>query len=187
MKQIILAAIFILTAVGLFFGVTTNVLDKVSTARTERAALQDVLTRFNDIRKAKSDLIDAYNSVSEESVARLNKVVPANAGEGDLLVAFEKMAKSNGLLLKTIEIKPVARQDTGLLVVQKDPYDMVSITATLDGSYDSLRSFFGDLEKSLRIIDVSSFTFHVGENATTYEYMLEAHAYLKKQPEPTIK
>jgi Tfp pilus assembly protein PilO len=186
MKQIILSVIFLLSAIGLFFGVTTKVLDKISALGAERASLQDVLTRFKDISKAKNDLIDAYNSVSEENITRFNKVVPANASEGDLLVAFERMSKSNGLLLKTIEIKPVAKQDTGILIVQEDQYDTVAISATLDGSYDSLKSFLGDLEKSLRVTDISSFSFHVGENATTYEYSLEARAYLKKQPKQTI-
>ncbi|MBI5742781.1 MAG: hypothetical protein HZA25_03005 [Candidatus Niyogibacteria bacterium] len=185
MKQIIVATTFILMAAGLFFGLTTNILDKVSAKRTERASLQDVLKRFEDIKKTKNDLINAYNSVSEENLARFNKMVPANASEGDLLVAFEKMSKSNCLLLKTIEIKPVAKQDAGILIVKEDPYDTVSITATLDGSYDSLKAFLGDLEKSLRITDITSFSFHVGDNATTYEYSIAARAYLKKQPKQT--
>lgn len=182
MKQIILSAAFLLLAVGLFFGATTNVLDKVNAARAERASLQDVLKRLEDIKKIKIDLVNAYNSVSEENFARINKVAPANASEGDLLVAFEKMSKSNGLLLKSIEIKPVTKQDTGLLIVKEDPYDTVAISVKLDGSYDSLKSFLGDLEKSLRITDVTSLSFQAGESATTYEYSLEAHAYLKKQP-----
>lgn len=182
MRQIVLAVIFILIAVGLFFGLTTGVLDKVNAARAERASLQDVRTRFNDIRKAKNELIDAYNSVSEDNIARINKVAPSSVNEGDLLVAFEKMSKSNGLLLKSIEIKPAVKQDVGVLVVKEDPYDTVSIMATLDGSYESLKAFLGDLDKSLRIIDITSLSFHVGDNSSTYEYLLEARAYLKKQP-----
>ena len=182
MKQLILSAVFLVLGVGLFFGITTSVLDQVNTKRAERDALADILNRFNDIRKIKNDLINSYNSISEEDLSKLNEVVPPNAKEGDLLVTFENMAKDSGLLLKNIEIKSAVPKDTGLLVVSEDPYDKVSITLTLDGSYEALRSFLSNLERSMRILDVKALSFHAASSATSYEYSMEVTAYMKKQP-----
>jgi Tfp pilus assembly protein PilO len=183
MKSLIIAAIFLVGAIGMFFGASTKILDNITAKNQEKATLEDVLGQFNDIRKAKNDLIDAYNAVSETDMAKISGVVPLTTREGDLLVAFDNMTKDNGLLLKRIDIKPSAAKDTGLLMAEEAPFDKVAISLVLDGSYESFSSFMKNgIEKSLRIIDMKSLSFHAGDQSTSYEFNVEAAAYMQKQP-----
>lgn len=183
MRPLIITAIFLTGAIGMFFGVSTKILDNIGLKNEEKVSLEDVLKQFNDIRKAKNDLIDAYNSVGETEMARIMEVVPPMANEGEILVAFENMAKDSGLLLKRLDIKPSAAKDTGILMAEEAPFDKVAISAVLDGSYESFRVFLTNgMEKSLRIVDIRSLSFHAGEQSSSYEFTVEADAYTQKQP-----
>lgn len=182
MKPLIIAIIFLAGALGMFFGVSTKILDTITAKNEEKATLTDVLKQFSEIRKAKNDLIDAYNAVSETDMAKISGIVPSSAREGDLLVAFENMTRDSGLLLKRIDIKPSTAKDTGLLMAEEAPFDKVAISVVLDGSYESFGSFLtSGIEKSLRIMDLRALTFHAGDQSTSYEFAVEADAYMQKQ------
>lgn len=186
MNQLLIFSILIIFAIGLFFGATVPLLEQISTKKEERQALTDIVGRFNDIRKVKNDLIGAYNLISRGNVERLAEVVPNTVREDELLVVFERVAKSSGLLMKRLDIKLAGKDVSGAFAIKEkeNSFSVVTISASLDGSYSSFIEFLKNLEKSLRIMDVKEFSFHVSDTASAasiYEFDIKIDAYTKRQ------
>jgi len=180
MKQILLSIIFIAGAVGVFFGWTQGTLDQIAAINDDKKSLEDVLSRFYELRKTKNDLTEKYNSIRAEDINRLEEIIPYSANEGELIVEFENLTRDHGLLLKQINISPEQEKKSSVLVLEEERYKDVPITLTIDGSYFSFKEFLASVEKSLRIIDIESISFNAG-GLDSYEFVISAKAYFKKQ------
>ena len=179
MKQLIIAIIFVGAAAGIFFGWTQPLLSQTSELKQNKQALQDVIAKFVDLRKTKNDLIDQYNSINRQDLIKLRQIVPEYTNEGDLIVAFESLAKDHGLLLKQIDVKHITEQTGTGLVIKKQAYSSLPISIVVDGSYESFKLFLSSIEKSLRVIDINSITFNAGE-LNSYEFSIKGQAYFKQ-------
>ncbi|MBI2627977.1 MAG: type 4a pilus biogenesis protein PilO [Candidatus Niyogibacteria bacterium] len=179
MKQIIIAIIFIGAAGGIFFGWSVPITENIKNLSKDIKDLEGVLSRFYDLRKFKNELMGVYNSISARDYNRILEIVPLAAGEGNLVVEFGNLAKENNLLLKKIDVKyAVESEKKAVVIKEKLPYETASISLSLDGSYNSLKSFLSKLENSLRIIDIKTLSFNAGAN-DSYEFNISAQAYFQ--------
>lgn len=179
MKQLILAVILTAAAIGMFFGWTQGMLDKISAVQKEKQSLEDVLSRFYDLRKTKNELIEKYNSITIQDLEKLREIIPESTNEGDLIVEFENLTSDHGLLLKQIDIKHIDEKRGISLIVGEKPFKELPISLTVDGSYTSIKEFLASIEKSLRIIDIESLSFNAGD-IDSYEFSISAKAYFQK-------
>jgi len=178
MKQTIIAIIFIGAASGIFFGWSAPITENIKNLSKDIRDLEGVLGRFYDLRKSKNELMEVYNSISARDYNRILEIVPLAAGEGDLAVEFQNLAAENNLLLKKIDVKYAVESGKKSVIKEILPYKTASISLTLDGSYDSLKSFLSKLENSLRVIDIKTLSFNAG-TSDFYEFNILAQAYFQ--------
>lgn len=178
MRQIIVAVIFIGAAIGVFWGWTMPMLDQMQALQKDIADLNGVMSRFYDLRQIKNDLTTTYNSISSTDYAQLNQIAPHTIQEGDLIVEFENLAAANGMVLKRIDIKPVAKEEKSVQLATKDSAESISVELVVDGSYGALKAFLRQVEGSLRVIDVKTLSFVAGDK-DFYEFNITAEAYFQ--------
>ncbi len=180
MRQIIVAVIFIRAAIGVFWGWTMPMLGQMQALQKDIADLNSVMSRFYDLRQIKNDLTTTYNSISSKDYAQLNQIAPHSIQEGDLIVEFENLAATNGMVLKRIDIKPAAKEEKSVKLATRDSADGISLNLVIDGTYGSLKAFLRQVEDSLRVVDVKTLSFVAGDK-DFYEFNITAEAYFQKQ------
>lgn len=134
----------------------------------EKNSYESALTRLNQLRKTRDDLLASYNSIPAEDLTRIKNFLPTEINSGLLAVQLSNMTNQGGLLLKSLSIKP-----------PEERANFAVISASVSGSYRNFSGFLSGLEKSLRLIDVSKISFSAGQE-DFYDFSLEAKTYLQK-------
>lgn len=160
------------------------------TLRDETKNLQDTSNELDNIIDKRNTLAATISSVSKEDLARIDQTVPTGPQATTLLVMLDQAASKYSLRLKQTEIEtvqskvkvgaPLGGQPTPrgpTVITQKNAYNEFSFSITLVGSYESFKSFLGDVEKRLRIIDIQGITFHPSEKINAVEFSVRAKAY----------
>ncbi|MCH7882939.1 type 4a pilus biogenesis protein PilO [Patescibacteria group bacterium] len=141
----------------------------------KKAAFVSVITRITELRKARNELLQTYNAISQTDVERIKKSLPDTISAGSLIVEMSNLARVNGLLLKSIDVLPDG-EERGVI---RGPYESIDLSLRVSGPYRSFRSFLENLEKSLRLVDVTAISF-VASESDSYEFSLKAKTYRQK-------
>lgn len=148
----------------------------------ERDELRDTLKRVNDLSKKKDQISKDYNSISQKDLDSLEEFFPRTPESGVLLLNMDKLAKENGMILKSIGM--TEGQDEPIAKDSNPKVKNFSFMATLSGSYSSFSSFLKSLEKTRRLIEIDKLTFDSGNDQQSrkdfYEYSLSAHTFWRK-------
>ena len=154
----------------------------------KKARLDDVLARFEEIRKKKDDIVANYSAVSESDVARLDRMLPTDPDIGHLLVNLDLLIRKDGLQMTGIQFQPPGKGTT----MNQPPvdaaaeaqfqkivrYEKLPLNLSLIGTYENFRQFLIDIENVIRLTDVRSITFSAGTvQGTNYTFSVQADTY----------
>ena len=155
----------------------------------------------------KDKLTETYNSINQDNLIKLQKFLPSGVDNIRLILEIEQIAKPYGMVLKDVKYnvtkeeessttdKPKAttgqRGAVATTLTNKD-YGVWDLEFSTTGTYSNFLNFTRDLEKNLRLVDVSSIQFSsdvaLSANATgsilpeTYKYSFKIKTYwLKNQ------
>lgn len=143
-------------------------------------------------------LQEKYNKLNQDALENLQYVLPKGNNVPELLVALEALAEDNGLRLVNIDVSAsetttqTGAQDTSetapseTLTETGTPFAIenadirkVNVTFSVEGidSYEALKTFLGELERNMRLMDLHAFQYREGTksyalNLTTY-YLAE--------------
>ena len=147
----------------LFFSVKAMYLD-LSQKRQEIEKLKELSDK---IEKIKQD----YGDISEE-VEKILLTLPEEKDLPQLLVQFEKLAISNGLLLESIEFGEISKRDESDFIKNVEDYKTLSqskkmlstfpnssVLLKAAGSYSAFKNYISALEKNIRSMDIYSIKF----------------------------
>ncbi len=179
MLRFFLIILFLTTAIVIFFTQTRPYYNDIKVLISERDEYQVALADFRELQTLKDQLLSQYNTISQSDFDRLNKLLPPAIDSGNIIVMLEDRARENGILLKKIDIKESQESTSGLtnaLGAPPPPYKTVELSFAISGPYVSVLSFFGDLEKSIRLFDVKSVSFS-SSPADIYEFNISAKTY----------
>jgi len=93
------------------------------------------------------------------------------------------MAAQYGMPIKAVKISSDenANASAGAIIIQtkKDQYKTITVTFTVNGTYDQFVHFLHDLETSQRIVDVISITMKGSDKSTVggFEYVVQVNSY----------
>lgn|SRR3989344_4636029 len=193
----IFSLILILASIGLFFiyinptygGVTDSKERKdksVKELKAERARYIEALNKSQDLDEVKQGLLTQYNSVSGAQKARLEKLLPDHIDSVRLVIDVVEIARKHGMRASNITIassdtkngKSSGKEDNGSIGPSDDKYKDADFTFILSGTYEQFVSFLGDLEKSLRIVDIESVSFDSDPSSPIYSFTLKVKTYL---------
>ncbi len=176
----IIASIFLLAAtVMVFFTWTNPILKTVKTLKTEQNNLNVSLNNLKEVRSVSDQILSEYNSISQEDLDKLNKLLPSKMKAIEFVMEVENMTKKHNLVLKNVDIqKPDDKKKRIIFGEKKKPFEKIPLSISVVGSYASFISFLSDMERSLSVIDVESLTFKSGK-IDSYQFSIKASTYWK--------
>ena len=146
---------------------------EVSALRAAVAERQQLLdTRTATLSKAADEYKKLQSALSGNGQNFL-QLVPVKKNTAELVSAVQDIAANAGVQLTQVQIADAKGKDT-------DPYKTLSISLEMNGTYPALRSFLGDLESYVRILNVNSIQISADASSGQLRYVVKADTYFLK-------
>lgn len=185
MFRIIINLFFLVISVMLLWIFAKPEWAEISRLKKEKVFLEDTLINIQKIQRLRDQQLESYNSISSENREKLNHFLPQSEDKAAFVLMIDNIAKSRGIFLKSISVQE-NKENQRSLVLNKDKKDdnennsnKPSVSIIASGSYSSFRGFLSDLEKNVRVIDVSNVVFN-SSKTDNYEYKIDGYVYWKK-------
>jgi len=146
----------------------------VTELRADEQIYQDAFDKMREIELARSGLAAKYNSVREESRARLEKFLPSHADSVRIVLDLENMARTHKLKLRTVSVTPPSNT-SGARPIKKN-YEALTASVSVVGDYEKFVPFLSDLEESVRLSDITGVSFE-SKNEKEYVYGINLQTY----------
>ncbi|QQR82875.1 type 4a pilus biogenesis protein PilO [Candidatus Campbellbacteria bacterium] len=158
--RFISSIIFILLSLGIFFGFTNGRYVATKSVRTEIAQYDDALAKAASLATLRDSLKDTYNSFSQDELRRLDTLIPDTIDTVRLIIDINAIARRHGLTVLNIAVDGATDAGTKKTGIgpQESAYGTISVSFNVSTTYERFKSFLGELENSLRLIDVDSVT-----------------------------
>ena len=191
MSKVVLTAVYLALAIGVFYGVTNGLLTTISDLRAEKAELVAALDQAQALREVADNLRVAYYSFTAAERERLNRMIPDNVDNVKLIIDINNIATRYGMTINDAKIETGATPtsvteeaaDASIQLIDNPSgaisQGTVDISFSVTGSYDVFRQFLNDLGSSLRLVDVRSLSFKSAAE-DTYQYSVKLSTYWLK-------
>jgi len=188
MKNITAILLIILSALifYMFIGPTYSV---IQSRLADKAQYDQALNNSKKILDLRDQLLSKYNGFLPNDRARLEKFLPDQVNNIRLLIEVDSRARQYGLSLKDVSLgtKNAAKSsvDSQNIDLTASPFNTVTLGFSVTGNYNSFLSFLKDLEKSLRVLDVTSidFTPPADKPNDPYDFKVSLNTYSYINPQ----
>lgn len=202
--RFLLPLLFIVAAVALFIGFTNPVYIDVQDLSSQADSYNEALVNSKKLQTRRDELTQTYNSFAQSDIRALETMVPNSVDNIGLIQEVQRMGLELGIIVKNVNFDPeqVVLEDgafeegvtsTTTQSAQNRPqqgtgeintlYDTFLLEFTIEGSYDDFVTFLSELEKNLRIVDISSINFTAnsidskGNFSDVYDYTFTTKTY----------
>ncbi len=180
------AFILLLISVGLFYTFTMPRWDKIGDLQAQAATYKNVLDNVTVVEAKRDELYAQYKNISPEQLAQIEKVLPNTVDTVTLALNLDAIAAHYGISIKSVQTSTNDPNDIQSSVIIDPaaapafPYQTVYVNFEIVSNYDNFRKFLGDIEKSLRIIDIKSIAFQATGDNKLYNYHISVQTYWTK-------
>lgn len=125
----------------------------------EEEKFDKALDKSKELKEVRDALLSRYNTFSTNDLDRLGKLLPDHVDNVRLVLDIDHIASTYGMRIKNVNISVVKEDNDrqrGVIGPDDKLYESVGLSFSITSSYDILKQFIKDLEKSLRIVDVMS-------------------------------
>jgi hypothetical protein len=195
--------ILIGVSVAGFFMFINPIYKEITDLRLQVASYNEALNNSQSLEAERDKLTQKYNSIDTDNLLRLNKMLPDNVDNIRLILEIEKLSVQYGMLLRDVKYDtkslptkttgtataPVVQNSKNNLAVQDNKeYGSWDLAFSTQGSYFDFLNFIKDLEKNLRIVDVTAIEFSsdtgkglaTTQPSNTYKYGFTIRTYYLK-------
>lgn len=175
------AIVLILLSVGLFYAFTSVQYKEVKALNTVAGEYKNVLGSISSIMELRDNLLVTYNSLPKEDVARLDKVVPDNVDAVRLALDLDGIAARYNISIKNIQVVLGSNSSAQSIVLSEyaDSYERAKISFSFIANYENFQRFLGDIEKSLRVMDIKAVSFTASDSGL-YDFQVSVDTYWLK-------
>ncbi len=182
MSRFLVPTFLIVVSGVLIFAYIVNIFDDVKQLKAQAADINDTLGKGAELQAVISTKRTIYNNITEEDKTRLNKFIPDNIDNVRLIIDINEIASRRGLSIRNISVgigTTGGTSQSGAIGPDNREYGIANLSFSVSAPYEVFKLFLGDLEDSLRIVDVNSLSFTAGDN-DLYEYNLDIKTYWLK-------
>jgi Tfp pilus assembly protein PilO len=174
---------------GIFFLYTQPAYDEVQILNEEISQYDQALEKATELQQLKQSLLSRFNAFRTEDLDRLQKSLPDHVDNVRLILDLDNLAARHGMALQNVVISGPASGSGGTTAIGAiglghRKFDSLTMKFTTRGSYEDFTTFLGDLEASLRIVNVVSLNLvregNVSTGALTYRYDITIRTYWLK-------
>lgn len=190
MFRVIFPIIMTVAAIGLFVVFTNPTYQEVGSLRTVSAAYDQALNNSQQLLRVRGELASKFSNFSATDKDRLMKAMPDTVDNIRLIIDMQNIALSHGMALKDIKYDARAQSNAtptgvtatpGQLAANQKDYGVFQLEFSVTGSYQNFLSFIGDVEQSLRLVDIESITFQAPEaGSSAMKYIIRIRTYWLK-------
>ena len=145
----------------------------------EDANYQEALNNDRAIREQRQKLQDKKGTFSLSDLEKLNKLLPDNIDNIKLIIEMNNIAKKHNLVLKGAKLDTSLTTDSPKLGADNNKYGTIGISFSVTSSYEKFQSFLQDLEKSLRLVEITDLAV-AGNNTDTFDFSVGLKTYWLK-------
>ncbi len=197
MIRFVMPIILIAISLTVFFVFTNPIYKGIADLRTTEASYNEALGNSKALEDARDKLTFKYNSIDKADLAKLEKLLPESIDNIRLILEIEQIASPYGMVLKDIKYNATDKVDAASTaggvrgtvdaMANKD-YGVWDLEFSTTSSYNNFLNFTRDLEKNLRIVDISSIQFSSvatggpvsAASADSYKYSFKIKTYWLK-------
>ena len=175
----ILAYLIISLSVGYAFAYPS--FGDISSLTAEKDKYENSLIQVQNLENKKNELLGKFDKISVENKKDIETILPSSLGFIDLIYQIDNLAAKYGLSINNTSFKEISSSVGGSIGTARPqrPFESSIIGFSFTTSYDQFNNFIGDLEKSLRILDMRTLKIEPEENGI-YTYTVEFETYWTK-------
>lgn len=161
-KKNIISLISFIVSLILIFVFVFPLYSSVKIMRLESSQKHEEIEKLKELLAKVEKIKSNYQNVAEE-IEKVFLALPEEKDVPELLVQFEKLAVSNGLLLESIKFGEISKKkesdssSRSKKILSIFPNSIVELKIT--GSYSAFKNYLKALEKNVRSMDVYSIKF----------------------------
>lgn len=180
MMSRIIPVLFILVAIGIFFGyINPTYSGEVNALRSEIRSYDAALRAAEAFRQKEAQLMLERNGISQEGLERVESFLPDGVDNVQLILDLNALASRSGVVLSDFDIVEGAdnqEQGGALELESEDAVESLDLTVSATGSYSAFKNFLKGAEWSLRPLDLVS--LELEDSATgVYTYQMTFRIY----------
>lgn len=191
MFKFVVPSIILVVSVIVFLVFTKPAYNSIASLRVEAAAYDQALTNSKKLQEVRDELTAKYNSMSPDDLERIEKLLPDTIDNVRLVIDIKNIAATHGLIWRSADFdtentttdkegNSIQSQGSTDLLYRSRDYQRYTLGFSVEGNYDVFQEFLNDLEKSLRIVDISKLSFSAVElekGTGTYRYDVDIQTY----------
>ena len=184
--NILTPLILIIISFGVFFGYVdpnyrgTDVNSpSVQSLQAEDGQYQSALNNSSKIRQQRDALTTKMENMTADQLSRLQELLPDNVDNIKLVIDMNNIAQNHSLVLKSVKLNTSAGTNPTALGASTAKYGTVGLSFTVTASYNDFQNFLTDLEKSLRLVDITDLSV-TGNNTNLYDFSVGLNTYWLK-------
>jgi len=192
MNRIISQVVLVIVSVALFFSFVDPLYRRedpekpgIKVLQAEIAKYDEALDRSKELVAEKTRLVAVRASIDAESRERLEKLLPDSIDNIRLIIDINNIAKPYNLFLN--DLKLTGLDETGksdnttaaareAAIGGNETIGSVTLSFAVTAQYEVFKQFMRDLEKSLRLVDVTDLSLKAAEQ-DYYEFKVTLKTY----------
>jgi len=188
MTRLIFNGILLLTSVAIIFAYAKPVYEAPDTGIVALQEKKEVLIKaradLGELDKKQKAFLAKSKEISQVDLERLERLLPREINPVLFVMELDTIAKEQGMSLKNIKFAD-AKKDApttpgAVAAAAKKPYETFTLSFDVTGPYANFTIFLEQIEKGLRVTDVTSITLVANDKVDVYQYAVKAQTYWMK-------
>jgi len=183
MFRVVFNSLLILTAIILFFVFTKPQYETSLAALREENSVREKAVQDSEALKRQLSKLQAEQSeIDPRDDERLRKILPDSVDPVYLIIEINSIANRYGMSVKSPKFtsKDIGRGGHGLQSLDTKPQGTFAFEFVVEGSYFNFVPFLKDLERNLRLLDITQVDFDVAEKGDTFVFRVLLNTYWLK-------
>jgi len=175
-----LPLLLIVSAFGLFYVFINPRYQNTKILQEEASQYEEALAKVEELKVVRDELLTQFNSLPEENVEKLNRIVPDRVNTVKLVADIDSVAGRHGITVSNIMVvEEDANASTGVVEPSlAKPYKVITVSMSFTSNYGNVIPFLSDLEKSLQVVDIKILGFDSSaSNSNLYQHELSLETY----------
>lgn len=175
----IISIVLILASLGAFFGYIDPTYKEIKSLGEERQAYTRALNNSRQLQEERDKFLQKYNSIAFSDRDKLVKLLPDNIDNVRLIIDIDEMARKYNMPISGFSANASSDAST-VIGANQAPYGTLTLSFSITASYSTFLAFMRDLERSLRILDITSLGFSSSDSSQVYDYNVTVKTYWLK-------
>lgn len=187
--NLITPIILIIISIGVFFGYidpnyrgSDSENRSIKSLQAENNQYISALTNSNKIREQRNTLAQKRSQISPDQIANLERLLPDNIDNIKLVIDMKNIAakpENGSLTLTGVKLNTTTGTESKKIGTDNSKVGTVSLSFNTTASYDNFSKFLLDLEKSMRLVDITDLSVTGNDNGL-YNFSVNLKTYWLK-------